>query len=179
MKKYIAIMLALSVVGSVAGVRAEECVYAPEQEVVRRAENTNEIWALGGTFDANKTFPCGGTLTQLALLRGNIDNMDYLVKHGADLNAEVSLAGYEIADAPETVPFPLFAARYSPNSAMIDYMLNEGINFKITDSKGHDVFWYFEQNPVLRSTYLTKKGEKSLMSVREIVDLINNGGTYE
>lgn len=179
MKKYMFVLLMFSILGASVGVQADDCQYAPDQDVVRRAENMNEIRALGGSFDANATFPCGGTLIQLALLRGNIDTMDYLVKHGAKLDAEVSLAGYEIPGAPDVIPFPLFAARYSPNSGMIDYMLNKDVNFQITDSSGHDVFWYFEQNPVLRSTYLTKKGKHALMSVRQVVEMIKNGENYE
>ena len=149
---------------------ALECDYAPEQELVRSAENYFEIKELGEDFDPNKKFPCGGTLAQLAILRGNAVTLDYLYTYGADLNGNVSLKGYEIPGAPDEIPFPLFVARYCPNSQIVDIMLNTGIDFKQKDSLGHDVFWYFEQNPVLRRSYLTKKGWDSLISAIEIRD---------
>ena len=157
---------------------ALDCAYAPEQEIVRSAENFNEIKALGENFDPNATYPCGGTLSQLALLRGNLDTLKYLHAYGADFNANVSLKGYEIPGAPDEIPFPLFEARYAPNSQIMDVMINSKIDFKVKDSLGHDVFWYLEQNPVLRRSYLTKKGWDSLLPISEIVDRINAGGTY-
>ena len=160
-------------------VAAQDCEYSKEQEIVRNAENSTEIEELGNNFDANATFKCGGTLSQLALLRGNLETLDYLHAHGANFEANVSLkGGYEIPGAPDVIPFPLFAARYSPNSAIIDTMINSGINFKVKDSKGHDVFWYFERNPVLRNTYLTKKGWDSLLPISEIIERIKNGEDY-
>jgi len=146
---------------------ALECEYAPEQEIVRSAENYLEIKELGEDFDPNKKYPCGGTLAQLALLRGNVVTLNYLSRHGADFNGKVSLKGYEIPGAPDEIPFPLFVARYAPNSYIVDVMINSEIDFKQKDSKGHDVFWYFEQNPVLRRSYLTKKGLDSLVSAKE------------
>ncbi|MBO7483710.1 MAG: hypothetical protein J6T55_01130 [Alphaproteobacteria bacterium] len=146
---------------------AEECAYAPEQEIVRSAENFKEISALGTNFDPNKKYPCGGTLPQLAVLRGNLDTLDYLQSYGADYNAMVSLKGFEIPGAPNEIPFPLFVARYAPNSPIVDVMLNSGVNFKVKDSLGHDAMWYFERNPVLRRSYLTKKGIEELIPMKE------------
>lgn len=157
---------------------AMDCVYSPEQEIVRSAENYAEIEKLGENFDANATYPCGGTLSQLAVLRGNLDSLYYLYQHGANFNADVSLKGYEIPGAPDVIPFPLFVARYSPNSQIVDTMLNSGIDFKVKDSMGHDVFWYFDKNPVLRNTYLTKKGWDSLIPVSEIVERAKQGIPY-
>ena len=154
---------------------ALDCAYAPEQEIVRSAENYQEITKLGESFDPNKKYPCGGTLSQLALLRGNLDSLNYLHAYGANFNADVSLKGYEIPGAPDTIPFPLFVARYAPNSEIMDVMINSGINFKVKDSAGHDVFWYLEQNPVLRRSYLTKNGWDSLTPVSEIVRRIKDG----
>lgn len=157
-------------------VLAQNCNYSREQEIVRSAENLEEVKALGSNFDANATFPCGGTLSQLAVLRGSLDSLDYLHAHGADFNTMVSLKGYEIPGAPEEIPFPLFVARFSPNSVVVDAMVNSGINFKVEDSMGHDVFWYFDRNPVLRHTYLTKKGWDSLIPVTERLRRIKNEG---
>ena len=157
---------------------AQECKYSPEQEIVRSAENYKEIAALGDNFNANATFPCGGTLSQLAVLRGNLDTLTYLYLHGANFNADVSLKGYEIPGAPDEIPFPLFVARYAPNSVIMDTMVNSGINFKVKDSLGHDVFWYLEQNPVLRRSYLTKKGWDSLIPMGERIRRIKEGETF-
>lgn len=157
---------------------ALDCAYAPEQEIVRSAENYDEIKALGDSFDANATYPCGGTLAQLAVLRGNLDTLNYLHAYGADFNGMVSLKGYEIPGAPDEIPFPLFVARYAPNSQIMDVMINSNIDFKQKDSLDHDVFWYLERNPVLRRSYLTKKGWDSLVPVSEIIEKIKAGGTY-
>lgn len=151
-------------------VMAEECKYAPAQEIVRSAENYQEIEKLGTKFDPNKAYPCGGTLSQLALLRGNLITLNYLHAYGANFNANVSLKGYEIPGAPPVIPFPLFVARYSPNSEIMDVMLNSGVNFKVKDSAGHDVFWYLERNPVLRRSYLTKNGWDSLKPISQIIE---------
>ena len=156
-------------------VLAQNCQYSKEQEIVRSAENLKEVSALGDNFDANATFPCGGTLSQLAVLRGSLESLDYLHAHGANFNAIVSLKGYEIPGAPKEIPFPLFVARYSPNSMIVDTMVNSGINFRVKDSMGHDVFWYFDRNPVLRNTYLTKKGWDSLMPMAERIRRIKAG----
>lgn len=157
---------------------ALDCAYAPEQEIVRSAENYDEIRELGDSFDPNATYPCGGTLAQLAVLRGNLDTLNYLHAYGADFNGTVSLKGYEIPGAPIEIPFPLFVARYAPNSQIMDVMINSGVDFHVKDSKDHDVFWYLEQNPVLRRSYLTKKGWDSLMPIDEIIERIKAGGTY-
>ena len=159
-------------------VMAAECNYSKEQEIVRSAENFAEIEALGDDFDANAIFPCGGTLSQLAVLRGNLSTLNYLEEHGADFKGDVSLKGYEIPGAPSSIPFPLFVARYAPNSEIMDSLINGGMDFKVKDSLGHDVFWYFDKNPVLRNTYLTKKGWDSLLPIAEIIRRINAGGTY-
>lgn len=155
-------------------VMAEECKYAPAQEIVRSAENFKEIEKLGTNFDPNKIYPCGGTLSQLAVLRGNLVTLNYLHAYGADFDANVSLKGYEIPGAPATIPFPLFVARYAPNSQMMDVMINSGVNFKVKDSLGHDVFWYLERNPVLRRSYLTKKGWDSLKPMSQIIEETKN-----
>ena len=152
-------------------VLALDCAYAPQQEIVRSAENYKEIAELGESFDANANYPCGGTLSQLAVLRGNLDTLDYLYAHGANFNKNVSLKGYEIPGAPSVVPFPLFVARYAPNSAIVDTMINSGVDFRVKDSLGHDVFWYFEQNPVLRNSYLTKKGYEGILPLHERIRL--------
>ena len=175
-KKWIVGIIGLTLIGGVS-VQAEECRYATNQEIVRRAENMNEIRGLGDQFDVNEEFPCGGSLIQLAVLRGNVDTFPYLVRHGVDLNMAVSTKEFDMPDTPDMIPFPLFAARFAPNSALIDYMLNNGADFKVKDAYGHDALWYFEQNPVLRSSYLTKKGVENLIPASERIRLIREGNT--
>ena len=172
------IMLIASVCMLSLSVMAEECNYTREQEIVRSAENFEEIQMLGDNFDPNMVYPCGGTLGQLAVLRGNLSTLNYLKEHGADFSKNVPLKGYEIPEAPSEIPFPLFIARYSPNSEVVDSMINSGMNFRVTDSLGHNVFWYLDKNPVLRNTYLTKKGWDSLLPIAEIIRRIQAGGTY-
>ena len=159
----------LGVVLCSTSVLALDCQYSVEQRAVLDAEIVTDLMEVfPEKFDANVQYPCGGSLLQLATIRGNADNMEYIIEMGgADPNAMVSLKEYPIADAPETIPFPLFAAKFSPASAVIDALIEYGANFRVKDSKGHDVFWYFEQNPALRNTYLTKKGYEGLLPLRE------------
>lgn len=152
-------------------VLATPCAYTANQEIVRSAENMMEIRKLPISADVNASQACGGNLMQLAIIRGATPNFIYLVEErNGDINQEVSLKGYEIEGAPEKVPFVLFAARYCPAPSMIDYMVERGANFRVKDSKGHDVFWYFDQNPVLRTSYLTKKGYDSLLPLSEQIE---------
>lgn len=149
-------------------VLAAPCNYTADQEVVRSAENMMEIRKLPISADVNAPQTCGGNLMQLAILRGNTSNFIYLVEErNGDINQDVSLKGYEIEGAPDKVPFILFAARYCSDSSTMDYMIERGVNVRVKDSNGHDVFWYFEQNPVLRKSYLTKKGYNSLIPLSE------------
>jgi len=165
MKKVLLLLGMLSVATSA---RALECAYTPAQKAVRDAEIVTDLMAtLPKNIDMNATYSCGGTLGQLAILRGNSDNLEYLLDLGLNPNAEVSLKEYKIPGAPETIPFPLFAAYYAPASSLIDILIEYDANFHAVDKAGHDVFWYLEQNPVLRNSYLTKKGYEGILPLRE------------
>ena len=155
--KKIGVLCGLMMVSSSA-LAALNCAYTEPQRIVRDAEIVLDIMDLPESVDVNASYACGGNLLQLATLRGNPDNMQYLLDRGANPNVNVSLAGYEIEGAPAVIPFALFAARYSPTSAIIDMLVEYDTDFHVVDVAGHDVFWYFEQNPVLRNSYLTKKG---------------------
>ncbi len=169
MNKFILLTSVLLISGSA---MALTCDYTAEQEIVRSAENLNEIRELPAGLDMNAEYNCGGSLLQLAVLRGNPDTLQYLVENGADVTKPVSLKGYEIPGAPDTVPFVMFVARYSPSSAIVDYLLDtEKVNFQVLDANKHDVFWYFEQNPVLRKSYLTKQGFAGLMPLSERIKM--------
>ena len=167
--KKIGVLLGMMLMST--SVMALDCAYTREQQLVRDAEIVTDLHdgfdELPANFDMNAQYACGGTLMQLATLRGNPDNMEYLLDRGANPNATVSLKGYEIPGAPDSVPFPLFVARYAPASSLIDLLLEYGADFHATDSMGRNVFWYFEQNPVLRNSYLTKRGYTALKPLRE------------
>ena len=165
MKKLLMMTMAL---GLSTAVCAEECAYTAAQKAVRDAETVAELMeTLPKDINLNATYPCGGSLGQLAILRGNSDNLHYLLDLGLNPNAEVSLMDRPIPGAPTTVPLPLYAARYSPASAIIDALVEYKADFHVKDKAGHNVFWYFERNPVLRNSYLTKKGYESLLPLKE------------
>ncbi len=142
---------------------ASDCLYHTNQQLIRNAENLQDIAGIEN-IDVNQSYPCGGNLLQVAVVRGNPDVFAALLEQGANYDTNVSLTGYEIKGAPENIPFVLFAARYAPTPAILDSLLRVAADMKVKDSNGHDIFWYFEQNPVLRDTYLTKEGHKGLIS---------------
>ena len=103
----------------------------------------------------------------VTILRGNADNFHYLLDLGMNPNAEVSLMERPIPGAPTMVPLPLYAARYAPVLGIIDALIEYNADFHVKDKAGHDVFWYFEKNPVLRNSYLTKKGYEGILPFKE------------
>jgi len=166
------ILVLLGVLGLSTIAMAQECAYTDAQKAVRDAEIVTDLAAtLPKNIDMNKVYPCGGTLAQLAVLRGNADNMNYLLDLGLNPNAEVSLKEFKIPGAPDSIPFPLFAAYYAPASAIIDILIEYDADFHAVDKAGHDVFWYFERNPVLRNSYLTKKGYEGILPLSERIRL--------
>ena len=58
-------------------------------------------------------------------------------------------------------------------------MLNSGVSFLVKDEYGRDALWYFEQNPVLRSSYLTKEGLSNLMPNSERLERIRREAAEE
>ena len=169
MKKLLMMTMAL---GVSTAVFAEECAYTAAQKAVRDAEIVTDLMAtLPTNIKLNATYSCGGTLGQLAILRGNPDNLRYLLDLGLNPNAEVSLMEQPIPGAPTTIPLPLYAAYYAPASSVIDTLIEYKANFRVKDKAGHDVFWYFEQNPVLRNSYLTKKGYEGILPLHERIRL--------
>ena len=145
-----------------------DCEYTQDQQVIRDAEYIKDMQVLNADSKRiNAVNSCGGTLLQLATLRGNTDVIQYLLTNGADTNTEVSIKGYEDDfddDTPKTIPVIFWAARYAQHGEILQTFLNHEINAFVKDSKDHDIYWYLEQNPVLRNSYLTKAGDKELVS---------------
>ena len=59
------------------------CTYTKDQEIVRSAENLQDIRRFPSSVNVNAENPCGGTLLQLAVIRGNPSIFNYL----ADMNS--------------------------------------------------------------------------------------------
>lgn len=134
------------------------CAYSPLQTLVRDARDATQILNYinqGVNFD--EVSRCGGTLMQLAILRGNPQVLLALLEQDLKRAAQiVSLDEFPIMGAPKRVPLWFFAAYYAPNEQIIDLMkqamLKIGANIAQTDENGRGVLWYIEQNPVLRQT---------------------------
>ena len=145
-----------------------DCKYTQDQQIVRDAEYIADMEVLGTDKKRiNAHNSCGGTLLQLATLRGNIDVIQYLLTHGADTDTPVSIKGYEAdfdEDTPDEIPLIMWAARYAQHGEIFQAFLNHEINAFVKDSEDHDIYWYLEQNPVLRNSYITKSGDKELVS---------------
>lgn len=150
------------------------CNYAPDQQLVRDAEYIKDMEVFDKDMARiNTLYPCGGTLLQLATVRGNPDLVQYLLDNGADTQTPVSIKGYE-ADfdtaTPAEIPVIMWAARYAQHGEIMQVFLNHELDAKVKDSAGHDIFWYFDQNPVLRNSYLTKAGYGALKSYKAMFD---------
>ena len=163
MKKTLISLAALTF--TVPALAAENCAYSPLQNLIRNVNNANEIVQLinqGVVFD--EKVHCGGSLMQLAILRGNSDVLKVLFQQEKSrANATVSLRDFRIEDAPQEIPLILFAAYYAPNGNMISELVNAGADISKVDSSGRNILWYIEQNPVLRNTPLSQKLNEMLL----------------
>ena len=139
---------------------SQDCVYSPQQTLVRDARNGEQIKRYlqnGLVFD--ETPRCGGTVMQLAIRRGNMDVLAVLLNDDLQrADQVVSLDDFPIPGAPRKIPLWLFAAYYAPNEGTIRYMKQAleqlGVSLAMTDDTGRNVLWYMERNPVLRKTEL-------------------------
>ena len=146
------------------GVRSAQCSYSPLQEIIRDARSAKEITQLvQKKVDFNTDVKCGGSPLQLAVRRGNPEVVKAIIEGGADVNATVSLADFDIPGAPSEVPFPLFAAYYSPRQDIMMLILSAGVDLTIQDSQGETMLWYINQNPVLRNTDVSDKVRGALL----------------
>ena len=145
---------------------AENCAYSPLQNLIRNVRKADEIVALmnRGVVFSEKT-RCGGSLMQLAILRGNPQVLQALLNQDPSrANEIVDLQAFPIQGAPKEVPLVLFAAYYAPNDQMIRLLVNAGADASKTDQTGRNLLWYMEQNPVLRNTDLYDELNDRLLS---------------
>ena len=166
--KKMSLVMALLAGFSVFPVSAQEvvCAYSPLQNLIRTVKSADEIVALmnqGVSF--NQPVNCGGSLMQLAILRGNPQVLQVLLqKDPSQANQMVSLDSFQIPGAPQEIPLILFAAYYSPNADMFRHLVNIGkADISVTDASGRNLLWYMDQNPVLRSTDLYDTLNKQLL----------------
>ena len=176
----VALMMALPVMA------AEDCAYSPLQNLIRNVRSVNEITELmnkGVIFSEEPR--CGGSLMQLAVLRGNPQVLEVLLKQDpARANEMVDLSSYPIPGAPKRIPLILFASYYAPNEQMIQILYNtQGTDISKTDERGRNLLWYMDQNPVLRNTqlydYLNKVLLSSLVPTQQNRQVIPVGGQQQ
>ncbi len=156
MKKFIlATVLGLSLfhVSAYAAPRGE-CSYTPLQVVIREARSKQDVQEL---IDKNVKLDikprCGGTVLQLATLRGNMDVFEALLNSGRfALDGNVSNSDYPIPGAPREYPLAFFVAYHAPSLNMMKVFMNSGANLLGTDSNQENILWYLKQNPVLMNT---------------------------
>ena len=148
-----ALMMAVPVMAA-----EDSCAYSPLQNLIRNVRSVNEINELlqrGVVFD--EKVRCGGSLIQLAILRGNPDVLQAILNQDrARANVTVVL-DYSNKNEAKEVPVILFAARYAPNPEVVQKLVEAGADITRTDSQGRNLLWYIEQNPVLRNTALSDR----------------------
>ena len=160
MKKYLFIFLT-----SFYSLSFAECTYSPIQEIILSARTDKPIIEL---VRKNTNFlqpqPCGGSILQLAVLRGNPSVLKTLLENGAITKEEVSLKEFPIKGAPEKIPLILFAAYYAPNTNILSLLMQAGFSVLEKDSLGNTILWYIKQNKVLHHTDLEEKIKTLLIS---------------
>lgn len=139
-----------------------ECAYTPLQSLIRNVRDVSEVQNLinRGVVLDDPQIRCGGSLMQLAIVRGNPDVLKVLLEQDIKrVDQKVSLEGFSIPDAPRQIPVLLFAAYYSPNESMMRLMVQAveqgGNGLNQVDDSGRNLLWYLEKNPVLRNTQLS------------------------
>ncbi len=164
MKKTLISLAALAIAMPV--MAATDCAYSPLQNLIRNVRKADEITTLmnSGVVFSEKT-RCGGSLMQLAILRGNPQVLQALLQQDPSrANEMVELQAYPIQGAPKEIPLLLFAAYHAPNGQMIELLVNSGADIAKTDTTGRNLLWYMDQNPVLRNTELYDELNRRLLS---------------
>ncbi len=131
------------------------CSYTPMQDLIRNARSADQVQQLinSGVQMNDATIKCGGNLLQLAIRRGNTEILGLLLSQNkSQINANVSLTGFEIPGAPKEVPLVMFAAYYAPSEAVFQTLMNAGVDVTVLDTSNNSALWYMDQNPVLRET---------------------------
>lgn len=145
--------------------KSNECALTPLQDLIVNARSDTEIKELiarGKVTD--EPVRCGGTITQLAIRRGNPDVLRAILEQNRDrASAIVSLDAFPILGAPKQIPTILFAAYYAPNRLIVDYLKSAGADISVTDDFGRNLLWYLNKNPVLRNTELQDELNKELL----------------
>lgn len=150
--------------------RRFECSYSPLQQLIRTARDESDIVKLiNNHVDLNVKQKCGGTVLQLAVLRGNASIVKVLLESGnLPLNENVSLEDFPILGAPKEIPMVFFAAYYSPRADIMRLFISAGADILTQDSRGGDILWYLNQNPVLSNTDLSDEITQKLL-MKDIV----------
>ncbi len=140
------------------------CSYTPLQEIIRDARSEADLAPITkNDVNLNTPVKCGGTVLQLAVLRGNPSIVRTLIEAGADVKTPVSLEGFNIPNAPKEIPILHFAAFYAPRQDIVNLIISAGADVTATDENGESVLWYINQNPVLRNTALSDDIRNTLL----------------
>lgn len=143
---------------------SDKCTYAPLQELIRDARSGGDIDQLiKNNVDLNTVFKCGGSVLQLAVLRGNPEIVKALLEGGARVDEPVSLEVFPIDGAPKQVSLLMFASYYAPRQDIVRLIISAGANVSEMDENGETVLWYMNQNPVLRNTDLSDDVRNALL----------------
>ena len=133
----------------------KECIYHPLQDIVRSARSEKDIepW-IKDQINFNIDFRCGGSILQLAVVRGNPQILKILLEQGGvNPNELVSNEAFPIKGAPKVIPISFFAAFYAPRADILNlFMEYAEDSIYQTDMTGTNILWYIEQNPALRNT---------------------------
>lgn len=138
----------------------KECRYHPIQQVVRMARSEKDIEKeIAKKTNFNIKFPCGGSILQLAILRGNPQVLQALLEKGnLDPNEVVDNSEFPIKGAPKELPISFFAAYYAPRADILNLFVNyAGNEIYKKDINGQNILWYLEQNPILNNTETSDK----------------------
>ena len=133
----------------------KDCRYHPIQQVIRSARSEKDIEKeIAKKTNFNIQFPCGGSILQLAVIRGNPHVLQALLEKGnLNPNEMVSTAEFPIKGAPKVIPISFFAAYYAPRGDILNLFVNHaGNSIYQKDLNGQNILWYLEQNPVLNDT---------------------------
>lgn len=142
-----------------------ECAYSPLQNFIRNVRNHEDVEKyIKQGIQFNEKPRCGGTLMQLAVLRGNPNVLVALLNQERSRANEVSsIEEFRIQGAPRQIPIVLFAAYYAPNQDILIQLVNAGADYSVVDESGRNILWYMDQNPVLRSSYVYDELNKRLL----------------
>ena len=166
MKKLSLAILSAALMMSVPAMAQRTCSYSPLQEVVRFANNANDIQRLVARHvNLNAPVRCGGTLVQLAVLRGNVDVLKVLLDDGADVKTPVKLSDFGISgkNMPQEIPLIFFAAYKAPNAEILKTLIDSGLSVVETDKNGESISMYLDNNPVLAKSPIAKAIDEILL----------------